>query len=112
MSNPKLDLLAAEAEAALARERLSGTVSQLQAKLDPKALAEEAKDAGLSAARAGAEGARRNPGLVAGAAAATGLLLASGPIARFFHRRKVRKPLPAEPASPSPSTPPSTQGTE
>jgi hypothetical protein len=97
MSNPKLDLLAAEAEAALARERLSGTVAQLQAKLDPKALAEEAKDAGLSAVRAGAEGARRNPGIIAGAAAATGLLLVSGPIARFFRRRRVRKPVPAQP---------------
>ena len=41
MSDPtKLDLAAAELQAAEARQRLSGTVSQLQARLDPKLLAE------------------------------------------------------------------------
>lgn len=101
--DPKQDLFTAEADAALARQRLSGTVAQLQARLDPKLLAEEAKDAGFSAARAGVDGARRNPGIIAGAVAATGLFLARHRIARLFRRKP--KPLPAQPRTSPPKGP-------
>ena len=97
MSDPtKLDLAAAELQAAEARQRLSGTVSQLQARLDPKLLAEDARQAGLMAARAGVDGARRNPGLVAGAVATAGLLLARHRIFALFTRRKPNPPPPPE----------------
>lgn len=97
--DPKQDLFTAEAEAEQARQRLSGTVAQLQARLDPKLLAGDAKEAGLSVARAGADGARRNPGIIAGAVAATGLFLARHRIARLFRRKP--KPLPARPRTSS-----------
>jgi hypothetical protein len=99
MSDPKIDLAAAEAEAAAARLRLSGTVSDLQARLDPQLLVEEARQVGLTAVSAGVDGARRNPGVVAAAVAATGLLLARHRIAGVFRRRRARKPVPASPRS-------------
>jgi len=99
MSGPRTDLAVAEAEAAAARLRLSGTVSDLQARLNPSLLAEEAKQAGLTAVNAGMDGARRNPGVVAAAVAATGLLFARHRIAGVFRRRRARKPVPAAPRS-------------
>jgi hypothetical protein len=99
MTGPKTDLAAAEAEVTAARLRLSGTVSDLQARLDPSVLADEAKQAGLTAVTAGVEGARRNPGVVAAAVAATGLMLARHRIAGIFRRRRARKPVPAAPRS-------------
>jgi len=99
MTGPRSDLAVAEAEAAAARLRLSGTVSDLQARLAPSLLAEEAKQVGLTAVNAGMDGARRNPGVVAAAVAATGLLLARHRIAGIFRRRRARKPVPAAPRS-------------
>lgn len=91
------ELRRAEDAAAEARRRLDGTVAELQARLDPKLLAQEAKDAGTAAALAGVESARRNPGIVAGIAAAAGLFLARGRIRTALRRRRARKPVPASP---------------
>lgn len=97
MSDPVTRLSAAEAEAALARERLNATLGQLQERLDPQLLAREAQAAGTAAGRAAIDGARRNPGVVAGAVAAVGLLLARHRISGFWRHRKASKPLPAQP---------------
>ncbi len=99
MSGPKLHLAAAEAEAIAARQRLSTTVADLQARLDPSLLAEEARQAGMTAVAAGIDGAKSNPGMVATAVAATGLLLVRHRIAAAFRRRHARKPVPAAPRS-------------
>lgn len=99
--DPVAALQRAEVTAAEARRRLDATVSQLQARLDPKLLAREAKDVSTAAALAGVEQARRNPGIVAGAVGATGLFLLRGRIAAFFRHRRARKPVPAQPRSPA-----------
>lgn len=97
MTDPVADLHRAEETAAEARRRLDRTVSQLQARLDPKLLAQEAKDRGTAVAIAGADTAKRNPGVVAGAAGAVVLFLLRGRITAALRRRRVRKPVPAQP---------------
>lgn len=97
MTDPARHLLDAEAQAAEARERLSVTVSQLQARLDPKLLAKEARDASAAAARAGVDQARRNPGVIAGALGAAVLLLVSRSIRNMRRRRRAHRPVPAQP---------------
>ena len=106
MTDPVADLHRAEVTAAEARRRLDRTVSQLQARLDPKLLAQEAKDRGTAVALAGADTAKRNPGVVAGAAGVLVLFLARGRIAAALRRRRARKPVPAQPRSHAvPATP-------
>ena len=77
----------AEIEAAAARARLGATLSTLQARLAPKALAQDAAqgllDKGQALAADGVEVARRNPLTVAGAVAALGLFLVRKPLARL-----------------------------
>lgn len=85
---PVRHLADAEAQAAAARERLSNTLGQLQARLDPKLLAREAKEAGLQAVHAGVDNARRNPGVVAGATGLLGLFLIRKPLCRMIRRPK------------------------
>ncbi|KQU62339.1 hypothetical protein ASG67_04405 [Sphingomonas sp. Leaf339] len=97
MSDPRLDLVAAELQAAEARARLSGTVAQLQGRLDPKVIADDARQAGLDAVSAGVDGAKRHPGVVAGAMAAIGLLFARRRIAGALDKRRVSRPVPASP---------------
>lgn len=97
MTDPATRLLAAEADAALARERLSNTVGQLQDRLDPHLLAREAQAAGAAAGRAAVEGARRNPGAVAGAVATVGLFIARHRLFGLWRHRRASKPLPAQP---------------
>lgn len=113
MTDPVADLHRAEETAAEARRRLDRTVTQLQARLDPKVLAQEARDRGTAAALAGADTAKRNPGLVAGAAGALVLFLVRGRIAAALQRRRARKPVPAQPKShaqpQSPAQPPSKE---
>jgi hypothetical protein len=99
MSDPKTHLATAEAEAIAARQRLSATVADLQARLDPAVLAEDARQVGLTAVAAGIDGAKSNPGMVVTAVAATGLLLVRHRIADVFRRRHARKPVPAAPRS-------------
>lgn len=101
MSDPAANLRRAEVTAAEARARLDGTVAELQTRLDPGRLAQEAKEAGSAVAIAGVEQARRNPGVVAGAMAALGLFLARGKIAGMVRRRRAHRKVPAAPRSPS-----------
>ena len=81
----------ARQDAEAARARLFGTLAQVQDRLKPAHLAQEAIDGakqGLaSAARSGVETARQRPVAVAAAVGATGLFLARGWIGDLlFHR--------------------------
>ncbi|WP_267433335.1 DUF3618 domain-containing protein [Sphingomonas sp. GM_Shp_1] len=78
----------AEVRAAAARERMNHTVSRLQARLEPQALAAQAKEAGLSAAKSSLDCAKSNPATVAGGVAVLGLLLNRRRIARLFKRKR------------------------
>ncbi len=102
--DPARQIADAERSAADARERLTGTLSALQLKLNPRRLARQAmRDAterGSSAAMAGLESARRNPGATAGISAVAGLFLARRRIASLFRRRKKRASDIAMPAGP------------
>ncbi|MEG3086508.1 DUF3618 domain-containing protein [Sphingomonas sp. PB4P5] len=79
---------AAEAQAVIARARLGATLSTLQSRLAPKALAQEAAqgllDKGQAVATSGVEVVRRNPLTVAGALGAVALFLARKPIAKLL----------------------------
>lgn len=98
-TEPATDVAAAERREAVARERLTGTMQELQAKLNPKVIARDAAaravDSGKEAARTGADIAQRNPGTIAGAVAIIGLFLARHRIAKLFHRKP--KKVPAAP---------------
>ncbi|MEG3090110.1 DUF3618 domain-containing protein [Sphingomonas sp. PB1R3] len=78
----------AEARAAEARERMNHTVSRIQARLEPKALAAQAKEASMSAACSGLESAKNNPAAVAGGVAVLGLILNRRRIAGLFKRKR------------------------
>lgn len=94
--SPKL--AQAKLNAAAARERVTQTLGQLQAKVSPKTLARNAArdltDAGTAAASASVETVRRNPGIIAGATAVAGLFLARHRIAALFHREQTDAPEP------------------
>lgn len=102
--DPAEEIRAAEQREALARQKLTGTLQELQARLNPKALAREGArkvaDAGQSAASKGADVARRNPAPVAGAAAVGVLFLARRRIAGLFRRKKKKLTVPAQARSP------------
>ena len=78
----ELDLARSRAEAA--RTRLTGTLVDIQARLNPKALAREAaqelKEAAQEIARAGLDSIRRHPVTLVGATAALGIFFARGPL--------------------------------
>jgi cytosine/adenosine deaminase-related metal-dependent hydrolase len=79
----------AQADVALARQRLHDTLAIVQARLEPRNLAREAAEAATETARHGAEAARANPRVTAGVAAgALGLALVAWrrPLARLFRR--------------------------
>lgn len=96
MNDPASRLAAAEADAAAARDRLSGTLGRLQVKLNPRDLARTAArdiaDRSSAAAQASLNTAVRNPGAVAGATALAGLFLARHRIIGLFHRKPKHKP--------------------
>lgn len=83
-------LAIAQARSTAARARLSDTMSQLQARLNPRMLAQDAAtglvEKGKSVAAEGMETARQNPAAVAGGAAALGLVLARRPLTRLLQR--------------------------
>ncbi len=85
MSDPT-SLSAAEAQAAEARARLAATAGELQARLAPGQLVEDAKRAGLNAAHAGVDHVRRNPVAAIGVAAAAGLVLGRRRIFALFRK--------------------------
>jgi len=80
------DVTSAEARAMAARQRLTGTVEQLQGQLAPRKLAREAADSmsehAQSLAHASVKTAMRNPSAVTGAAAVLVLLLCRRPLGR------------------------------
>lgn len=92
MTDTPSSLAVAEANATLARERLSSTFGLLQAKLNPKVIARDAAqglaEAGTSAAKSGVETAKRNPGAVAGITALAGLFLARHKLGALFGRKR------------------------
>jgi ElaB/YqjD/DUF883 family membrane-anchored ribosome-binding protein len=88
MTDARANLLAAEAEAALARSRLSTTLTQLQDRLDPQSLVEDARRAGLHAAQAGVDRAKSHPAVTVGALAAAALLLGRHRLAGLFRKTK------------------------
>lgn len=88
MTPPVARLAAAETGAAVARERLVRDLNELQARLDPKLLARSAAEQGREVGKAGVDTARRNPGVVAGAATVVAALLFRRPLARLFRRRR------------------------
>lgn len=99
------DVTTAEARVAAARARLSGTVETLQIRLDPRTIArdtvESIADSGERAIRSGVDTARRNPGLIAGAAALIGLWLAREKVQAL-----VIDVLPKRPRRPKPASAP------
>lgn len=88
MSEEKLSAARNEAEAA--RARLQGTFEELQARLEPSQLLDDAvsevKERSTALARTAREVARDRPGIIAAAAGAAALLLAHRPILRLIRR--------------------------
>jgi len=78
------DLTVAKSRADAARAKLAGTLVEIQARLNPKALAREAahelKEAAQEIARGGLDSLKRHPITLAGATAAVGLFFARGPL--------------------------------
>ena len=92
-------LLVAEAEAQAARTRLFSTLGEVQDRLRPSTLAQDAMDTATqgvaTAARKGAEAVRARPVLAGAVVAGVGLFLARGLITRMFRRRPDETPPPA-----------------
>jgi ElaB/YqjD/DUF883 family membrane-anchored ribosome-binding protein len=88
-SNP--ELAAAKAEIALARARLFGTIGEVQERLKPSHLAQDAVETAAhgvaSVARKGAEAVRARPFAAAGIVATVGLVLARGWIGDILSKR-------------------------
>lgn len=82
----------AEARIRESRARLLGTLGEVQQRLSPSNLAQDAVDSATAsvaaAVRKGTDAVRSRPLAVAGAAGAIGLVLARGWIADIFKRRK------------------------
>ena len=87
MTDHARQIAQAEAEAALARQRLTTTLSTIQARLDPRSRAREVAADLSERARDGVETARQHPGALAGSVAAIGLFLARHRIATLFRRK-------------------------
>ena len=98
------DLPAARRRAEAARKRLAGTLVDLQARLNPKALAREAmgelKEAAQDLARGGVAELKRHPVTLASGAAAIALLLARGPIRRLVEGSRDETPQPSKSLKP------------
>ena len=86
------DILAAEARAAAAKQRLTSTVGELQERLAAQALAREAadtlSDAGRKALDTGVEKARANPALVIGGAVLLVAVLGRRQLLSLVRRKK------------------------
>lgn len=89
-----LALERAALQARLARERLFDTAHELQARLDPNTLIDEAvegvKSTASGFANTTADAARRRPGVAAGAAGVALLLVIRKPLGRLFRRKPKR----------------------
>ncbi|WP_374943600.1 phosphatase [Sphingomonas sp.] len=89
---PVETLAAAEARVAVAHQRLTHTVTQLQAKLDPRERAHRAAREARIVGETATAIAKDKPEIVAGVAAAGILFLARHRIARLFRRRRKNTP--------------------
>ena len=87
MTDPVQRLAAAEANAALAKQRLSRTLGVLQERLNPGRLAREAASDVIDVGNVAADNARRHPGALAGAVAVAGLLLGRHRVLALFTGR-------------------------
>lgn len=98
------DLVLARSRAEAARARLTGTLVDIQARLNPKALAREAmgelKEAAQDLARGGVAELKRHPVTLASGAAAIALLLARGPIRRLIEASRDETPQPSKSLKP------------
>jgi len=93
MSEDKL--AAAQKDAKAARARLQGTFEELQARVEPSQLLDDAvsevKERSTALARSAREVARDRPGVIAAAAGAAALLIAHRPILRLIRRMRGAK---------------------
>ncbi len=91
MSDNPHDLIAAQARIDAARARLFGTIGEVQSRLRPSNLAQDAVESAAqgvaSVARKGAEAVRAKPLAAAGIAATVGLVMARGWIGDILRRR-------------------------
>ena len=92
------DVAAAKARAEAARARLFGTLGQVQTRLKPANLAQDAVDSAAqgvaSVARKGVDAARARPVAAAGIVGAIGLFLARGWIGNMLSRKDETSALP------------------
>lgn len=115
MNDDDPSLALAERRSASARQRLAGTLVEIQARLNPKSLAREAardlREAGQELAREGLESAKRHPLTVAGVLAAIGLFVARRPVRALLAKLPDRQPRHETPPKPPRLTPkPRTRG--
>jgi len=93
-TDPKL--LAAEAQAQAARSRLFSTLGEVQERLRPSNVVQDAVETAAqgiaSTARKGAEAVRSRPFAAAAIAGTVGLVFARGWIADLLHRRNETRP--------------------
>jgi ElaB/YqjD/DUF883 family membrane-anchored ribosome-binding protein len=98
------DLAIARLRAERARARLAGTLVDIQARLNPKALVREAfdelKEAAQEIAREGIDGLKRHPLTLAGVSAAVGVFLARGPLKHLIKVYLDETPEPPESLKP------------
>lgn len=108
MNDDEPSLAVAQARSDRARQRLAGTLVELQSRLNPKALAREAaqelREAGQELAREGFETVRRHPLTIAGIATAIGLFLARRPLRSLVTQLPDETPPPAPRLTPKPRT--------
>ena len=104
MTGDDNDLATAKRSAAAARARLTGTLVDMQARLNPKALmreaAHEVKEAAQELARDGLDTLKRHPITLAAATAALGVFFARGPLRHIIDAYMDETPEP--PASLTP----------
>jgi hypothetical protein len=98
-ATPALRLVEADRNAALARQRLSATVGELQARLDPSRLADMALAEVQAVGSASVAAAEQHRGALLGAGAALGLFFVRGPLLRLF--RSPSKPKAQSAATPA-----------
>lgn len=86
------DVDVAQSEVDGARGRLMATIEQIQQRIAPSSLMDEAieqmKTRSSELAQSAGQVVRERPATVAATAAGLGLLLAAGPLAKLFGRRK------------------------
>lgn len=108
MSDDEPSLAVAQARSDRARQRLAATLVELQARLNPKALAREAahelREAGQELAREGLDTVKRHPLTIAGVATAVGLFLARRPLRSLVTQKTGETPAPDQRLTPKAST--------